>query len=261
MPKAAQPFDSYGEKMKGIYKFAEKTIEVESLYKGVHEYCADYRCEYRPDLSVKITPEDIEYERKRSAQTDIAEGRSVVEYPDDYLEELAVYRKICEEMPFYDTFLFHGSVIAVNGEAYLFTAKSGTGKSTHTRLWRKLLGDKAVMVNDDKPLLKVGERVVAYGTPYNGKHGLGQNIAVPLKAICLLERAKENSITKITKAQAYDMLLQQAYRPMTGAALKKTLELIDKTAEKTALYRLGCNMDISAAETAYYAMSGEEKQV
>lgn len=73
------------------------------------------------------------------------------------LEETAVYRKIADKMVDYDTFVFHGSVIAVEGQAYLFTAKSGTGKSTHTRLWREMLGDKAVMVNDDKPMLRVTE--------------------------------------------------------------------------------------------------------
>ena len=160
-------------------------------------------------------------------------------------------------MPDYGTFLFHGSCVAVDGQGYLFTAKSGTGKSTHTRLWREYLGDKAVMVNDDKPLLSVLESgVIVHGTPYNGKHKLGSNISVPLKAICILERAEENHIERITKAQAYAMLLQQVYRPQDSAQMAKTLQLIDKAAERTELYRLGCNMDISAAETAYNAMKG-----
>ena len=95
----------------------------------------------------------------------------------------------------YDTILFHGSVIAVDGIGYLFTAKSGTGKSTHTRLWREYFGDRAAMVNDDKPLLKITDSsVIAYGTPYNGKHRLGTNISVPLKAICILTRAADNHI-------------------------------------------------------------------
>ncbi|MBR1739725.1 MAG: hypothetical protein IJ737_05470 [Ruminococcus sp.] len=155
------------------------------------------------------------------------------------------------------TFLFHGFCIAVDGQAYLFTAKSGTGKSTHTRLWREMLGDKAVMVNDDKPLLKCTDRgIIAYGTPYNGKHRLGENIAVPLKAVCILERSPENIIRRIDKSEAYPMLLQQAYRPADKAALSLTLSLIDRLAAQTELYRLGANMDISASETAYNAMKG-----
>lgn len=157
----------------------------------------------------------------------------------------------------YGSMVFHGSVIAVDGQGYLFTAKSGTGKSTHTRLWRELLGEKAVMVNDDKPILHVtDDGVTAYGTPYNGKHRLGNDISVPLKAICILQRAEENHIEPISKSEAYAMLLQQVYRPQNSKAMRDTLLLIDKMAELVSFYRLGCNMDISAAETAYNGMKG-----
>ena len=108
---------------------------------------------------------------------------------DEYLETLAVYRKIAEKMIDYDTILFHGSVIAVDGIGYLFTAKSGTGKSTHTRLWRELFGERAVMVNDDKPLIKVSENgIIVYGTPWDGKHRLSTNTFVPLKGICFMSK-------------------------------------------------------------------------
>ena len=121
-------------------------MEVNSLNEAVHKYCAAYVSDGPVDFSVTTTKEDIEYERSRA---------EIPGYSDGYLEELAVYRKISEKMPYYDTILFHGSVVAVDGAAYLCTAASGTGKSTHTRLWREYLGDNAVMVNDDKPLITV----------------------------------------------------------------------------------------------------------
>ena len=243
--------------MKGTYNFAGKAVKINSLFKDVHEYCSEYLCECSPDISVSVTQQDIEYERKKSIKNDIAEGRSIREWSDGYLEELAVYRKIAEKMPEYDTFLFHGSAVAVDGQCYLFTAKSGTGKSTHTRLWRELLGERAVMVNDDKPLIRADrDSITVFGTPYNGKHRLGKNIAVPLKAVCILERAKENHIHRITFADAYPLLLQQCYRPSDSAALVATLRLIDRMSENTAFWRLGCNMDISAAELAYHTMKG-----
>ena len=62
-------------------------------------------------------------------------------YSDIYLETMAVYRKIEDKLLDYDTILFHGSAVAVDGVGYLFTAKSGTGKSTHTRLWREMLSE------------------------------------------------------------------------------------------------------------------------
>ncbi|MBR6102514.1 MAG: hypothetical protein IKP95_08810 [Ruminococcus sp.] len=243
--------------MTAVYRIADKNISIDSLYGRVHDYCRDYLTEEPAELSVRITEEDIEYERSRSERTAELEGRAPHKVSDEYLEELAVYRKISELMPYHGTFLFHGSCIAVEGEGYLFTAVSGTGKSTHAALWRQLLGDKTVMVNDDKPLIKVTDRgAVIYGTPYNGKHRLGSNISVPLKAIALLERSEENSIEAVTAGELYPRLIQQMYRPADPAALALSMSLIDRLLLQVKLYRLKVNMDISAAETAYNAMKG-----
>lgn len=243
--------------LNSVYKIADKTILVDSIYPRVHHLCADYACTEPAELSVKITQEDLVYERSRSELSAQAEGSDYVEEREDYLEELAVYRKICEMMPKYDTILFHGSCVAVDGQAYLFTAPSGTGKSTHTRLWRELLGEKAVMVNDDKPLIKLTDNgAVIYGTPYNGKHSLGTNMCAPLRSICIISRAEENSICRADAAQVYPLVLQQVYRPADREALVKTLGLVDRLINSVDLYSLGCNMDISAAELSYNTMKG-----
>ena len=241
--------------MKAIYKIADKAVEICSLYSEVHELCAGYEYAGEPDFTVETTESDIEFEKERSAAEDAAEGRKTVNYSHSYLETLAVYRKIADNMLAYDTILFHGSAIAVDGEAYLFTAKSGTGKSTHTRLWRELFGARAVMVNDDKPLIKITEQgATVYGTPWNGKHRLGSNISAPLRAVCVLTRAAENNIVRTDKKSVYPMLLQQTHRPKTPALMVKMLTLVDRLAAKTGLYRLGCNMDPDAARVAYEEM-------
>ena len=238
------------------YKIADVCFALESIFETVHDMYKDYVFSGEPEFVITTTQEDIEFEREKSRREREVEGLKPYDFKDEYLETLAAYRKLAVKMTEYDTFLFHGSVIAVDGKAYLFTAKSGTGKSTHTRLWRELLGERAVMVNDDKPLLKVGEDcVTVFGTPYNGKHKLGCNMSAPLKAICIIERGEQNSIEKISTSSAYDMLLQQAYRPSDGLALAKTLELIDKACERLSLYRLKANMDISAAELSFGTMS------
>ena len=144
---------------------------------------------------ITITQSDIDFEREKSAREDIKEGIPIRHFSDAYLETLAVYRKIADYLLSCNTLLFHGSVIAVDGEGYLFTAKSGTGKSTHTRLWREYFGERAVMVNDDKPLLHITDSgMTAYGTPWDGKHRLSTNTAVPLKGICILTRDTTNHI-------------------------------------------------------------------
>jgi hypothetical protein len=149
-------------------------------------------------------------------------------------------------------------VVAVDGQGYLFTARSGTGKSTHTRLWREAFGTRAVMVNDDKPLLRIGQKgATAYGTPWDGKHRLSSNMAVPLRGLCILERADKNHICPVTFQQALPMLLQQSYRPPQPERLARTLALVEKLGRSVPLYRLGCNMDIEAAYVAYEGMNTE----
>jgi hypothetical protein len=276
-------------------RMADKNIKITPIYDYLKEYCRDYRItevseqnkNLTPDIEIKVNDKDILYEREKSAHEDELLGIPVRHFTDEYLETLAVYRKIAEKLLDYDTLLFHGSLIAVDGQGYLFTAKSGTGKSTHTRLWRETLGDRAVMVNDDKPLLRlVNQRadgghgtddtvtdhgkqndngkeqhsVVAYGTPWDGKHRLSTNISVPLKAICILERSKTNHIEAITAKEAYAMLLQQTYRPKNAERMMKTLPLVDLLGKSVKLYRLRCNMESEAAVVAYEAMLTTEKE-
>ena len=238
--------------MSHIYCFADVRVGVESVHAAVHGLGADYAADGPAAFTVRTAQRDIDAERSRAERPG---------FSDAYLETLAVCRGIAERLPFYDAFLFHGSAVAVDGEAYLFTARSGTGKSTHTRLWRELLGARAVMVNDDKPWVRVtGERAVVYGSPWDGKHHLSRNIAVPLRAVCILERAAENTIRPVSGTDALATLLQQIYRPADPAALERTLELIDRLCGRVSLYRLGCNMDIGAAELSWRIMRGEQAE-
>ena len=241
---------------------AERLTAATCIFPYARDLCRDYLCNGAPDISISITPQDIAYERVKAAREDELEGLPVRNLSDEQLEITALQRKLTEVLFDYDTLLFHGSIVAVDGEGYLFTAKSGTGKSTHTRLWREHFGDRAVMVNDDKPFLKLeDDRVTAYGSPWNGKHRLGCNMSVPLKAICILERGSENEITSITSKEALPMLLQQSQRPMDHRKLVKYLDMLDRLCERTAFYRLKCNMDPQAAVVAYEAMSGNKKEI
>lgn len=233
-------------------------ISVKSIYSYVQHMCSNYIIDDEFDFSIEIFQKDIDYEREKSIRDDKKNGIAVRYFSDEYLETLAVYRKIAEKMIDYDTLLFHGSVIAVDGVGYLFTAKSGTGKSTHTRLWRELLGHRAVMVNDDKPLLKVTDKeIIAYGTPWDGKHRLSHNISVPLKAICILKRGEVNGIESIDKKSAFPMLVQQCYRSTNSVKMMKIMSLIDTMGDCVELYQLHCNMDKEAAKIAYEGMKGD----
>jgi hypothetical protein len=109
------------------------------------------------------------------------------------------------------------------------------------------------MVNDDKPFLQITpEGVTAWGSPWMGKHGLGANIQVPLKAICILDRGEDNRIRPISSQEALPMLFQQSQRPADRENLLKYMDLIDQLADRCAFYRMACNMDPQAAATILY---------
>ena len=236
-------------------KLADIPVRIRAIWPELRQFLEDYLTEEEAAFTLETRQEDIEQERIMSARTRAAEGLPALRSSDAYLETLAIYRKLAEELVERDVLLFHGSVVAVDGEAYLFAARSGTGKSTHTRLWREVFGERAVMINDDKPLLHIGaEGAAVFGTPWNGKHRLGTNGSAPLRAICILERGKTNRIERIDRRTAYPILLQQTYRPASAEALQRTLTLIDRLTERVALFRLFCNMEPEAARVSYEAM-------
>ena len=242
-------------KHSGVYKIANHVIKITSRYTLVHKMCEPYACDEEPEFCVETDMEDIFEEEVKARQEDALEGLPRARYLRVHLEMTAIYRKVTEKLIENGLFLFHGSVISVDGQAYLFTAKSGTGKSTHTALWRELFGSRAIMVNDDKPLLELSENgVTVHGTPWNGKHNLGTNISVPLKAICVLERGDKNMIERMQAAEAFPMILQQSNRSITADKMIKTLELLEETLKRVPAYRLKCNMDIEAAKVAFEGM-------
>lgn len=244
-----------------VLEIAGKRIGVVCHFEETRQYCEGYLGEAGPvDFTVSITIDDVYAEHVKSKEEAKAEGRPFVRTPPPLLEPLAVYRKIATRLLEDDILLFHGSAICVDGEGYLFTAVSGTGKSTHTRLWREVFGDRAVMINDDKPLLKVeGDRVLICGTPWNGKHRLGSSIMVPLKGLCILTRGTQNSIEPISMSEVLPILVQQSFRPATAGAIPAVLELIRKIVDRAELYRLACNMDPEAATVAFEGMNRKEK--
>jgi hypothetical protein len=110
----------------------------------------------------------------------------------------------------YDGLMLHASAIAYKGQAYLFSGPSGVGKSTHTRLWKSVLGEEVQVFNDDKPALRrLDGKWYAYGTPWCGKDGININMRVPLAGICFLRQAPENRITALSPEDAIPEIVSQ----------------------------------------------------
>ena len=185
----------------------------------------------------------------------IAEGIRPRVYSPSHLERAAIQRAFAERLLERNVLLLHGSTVAVDGRAYLFTAKCGTGKSTHTRLWCQAFGERAQMVNDDKPFLAVtAGGVIAYGSPWCGKHGLGNPISAPLQGICLLHRGAENRIFPLAPEDALSFLRSQAFVPRDRAKLSLTEQLLQRLTDQVPLWEMECNKELQAALVAYHAM-------
>lgn len=238
-------------------KLADVTIGINSIFEEVFNMCRDYICDEPEAFSVSITQSDIDFERDKSNKEAAFEGRPIVAFSDAYLETLAVYRKIAVGLLDYNVLLMHGSAVCADGKAYLFTAPSGVGKTTHSRLWLENI-EGSFIINGDKPLIRIADDgCIIYGTPWSGKENINKNTSASLKAVCFLERSAENKIFEVKFSEVIPALFQQVYRPENPEAMLKTMNLIKKFGAATRFYRLGCNMLPDAAITAYEGMRND----
>ena len=175
-----------------------------------------------------------------------------------------LYRLAVEELPKHGSFIAHAAVIEYDGRAYAFMAPSGTGKSTHIKLWMDTLGPEATVINGDKPILRldktpVGEpQVIACGSPWAGKEGWQTNTSAPLAGLCFLMRGSADKCHRITPAEAFDSAVRQIYMPSDPVSAVKTLEFVDVLLQTVPLYRLSCTMNKTAVKASFEAMTGRD---
>ncbi|MBQ7328718.1 MAG: hypothetical protein IJX01_02280 [Oscillospiraceae bacterium] len=234
-----------------VMEVAGLATYVQPMFFSTREYCHLYLTERNPDFFVEVTPEDLIHQQAALDQEADREGLRRRKFTDHFLERTVIQAKIAGKLLERGTLLLHGSTVAVDGQAYLFTAPCGTGKSTHTRFWREQFGDRAVMVNDDKVFLQLRqEGVWAYGSPWTGKHGIGTNISMPLKGICFLQRGTENLIQKAMPEKWQPELIHQCFMPE-----ERYFPLVWNLAQMVPLWEMSCTKDPQAATIAYEVMS------
>lgn len=207
----------------------------------------------RPPV-ITIEPSDEDLDKTQAGFDLMNEAHSWPKYRYDaeFLENNAIHRILAEKLLSYGVLLIHGSALSADGQAVIFTAPSGTGKSTHSGLWRKKFGDRILMINDDKPMIRISDgKAVVYGTPWNGKHRLSNNISAPLKAIVKLERDEINHIAPMKKSDAFSSLVAHAYLSKDPVIMERVLELERQILNAADFYLLGCNMTEEAAEVSF----------
>ena len=236
-------------------KIAGHTGRITALFESTPLYFGAYLTEEAPEFFVSVNRENLAFEQRDLLEEALREGFRPRTFTDPFLERAAIGRQFAEFLLGHGTLWLHGSALALDGCGYLFTARSGTGKSTHTRLWRECFGDRAVVVNDDKPFVTLtGSGALLHGSPWSGKHGLDTNITVPLRGICLLERGQDNRIEPANPETVLPLLCKQAYEPLTPEKAAVSHALLQTLSQRVPLWRMACNKDPEAAETACRGM-------
>lgn len=144
--------------------------------------------------------------------------------------------------------ILHSSFIDVGGEAVLFTAPSGTGKSTQAELWRENRG--AVVINGDKSVLRVIDSVpCASGLPYSGSSGICLNRTLPLKAVVYLEQAKENTVVRLRGFAAFRKVWEGiCVNTWDADQVSRASELVQSIVTSVPVYLQKCTPDLRAVE-------------
>ena len=230
-----------------LFKIADLYVGIDFKFETLKEQTPIYETDDKPeiiDIVVRASDEAIQNARKN--------------YPgltDNNYEYLITGTGFYNVLIDFDGLMIHSSAVLYKDGVYLFSADSGTGKSTHTQLWLKAFGEEAQILNDDKPAVRIiDDKVYAYGTPWSGKTNLNINTKAELKGICFIERGEKNEIKKVEPGQVIGDLFKQTMRPSDAQRMNKLIDTMNKLLNVVPVYRLKCNMDVEAAYVAYEGM-------
>ena len=226
----------------GIYEFASVVVRIESIYDYFHNMAKNYKTNKEAKYNICICEDDIKAEINNEEDK---------KFPMYYLETLAIYRKFLDIAINEGVFLFHSSSFMIDENAYIVTAPSGTGKSTHVRYLSEVYKERFSYINDDKPLIKLdnGDFYV-YGSPWNGKHKLDNNVNKKLKAIFFLKRSEKDDVKKMNASNAFNVIYSQVHKPKGIDALKLIIDYITKLASIVSCYELFATNSVSSCEAS-----------
>ena len=224
------------------YKIADVVVEMQQQFDETAYWYAPYLYdgEEEPEFSIGVTDEEINYL--------VTEGVGIT---PSIAENMVLGNKFNRRlMKFYGSYI-HSSAMVFDGKAYLFSAPSQTGKSTHTKKWLNRFGDRVKIINDDKPSFRfINDKCIVYGTPFAGGTDVQLNTSAELGALVFIERAEENSLEKLPTSRAVSLLISQSPGRANERVGDRQLEMFSMLLSKYPAYLLRCNMDDSAVDTA-----------
>ena len=229
-----------------IYSICKFNVEYEPRFERLTKRSAKYIAEDQsvtPDFSFEVTDEDIK--------------KHIEKYPmtDDLAEYVVAGIKFYRELVLRGAFFLHSAALCVDNKGYVFTGPCGAGKSTHAGLWREYFKENVISVNDDKPAVRFfdGEPYIC-GTPFSGKFDINTNVIVPLCGISILAKSPENSIVRVSSAEAMNVLMEQTLRPETPHEMMALFDMFDSLLKKVPVYKLSCNISEDAVKLSYNSM-------
>ena len=230
------------------FQIADLRVDMECSGEILRKQGRPYRLEpFRPvDITIQIPEEKLAGAREKNPHLT----------PDE-CEYILTGFEFARSLLDFDGFCLHASAVALENRAVLFSAPCGTGKSTHAALWQQYFGqDKAVILNDDKPALRLAEGVFqVYGTPWSGKTDLNTNTRAPLQAVVFLEQAAANRVRRLTSREAVRLLVYQSLRPGGDPVrMERLLELLDALLRRIPVYHLECTASIEAVKIVFEAI-------
>ncbi len=236
------------------YNIAGLKVRAECRGELTNSRLEAYRCkEFRQaDIEINIPDIVILNEKKRNPH-----------FSYDECEYMLTAMVFYDEIIKHGGLLLHSSAISLDGEAYLFSAPSGVGKSTHIKLWQKVFGkERTFVINDDKPaIIERDGAFFACGTPWSGKYDISRNVSVPLRGIAFLERGEKNEVTRIAPSEALVLFMEQTLRPVDHEKTAKLLTLVDRLFSQVPIFKAKVNMKSEAAWASYNAMSAKNMGV
>ncbi len=226
-----------------VYKIAGLTVNFNCRFDLLKSRSEKYLCcEDMAQISLSLD-EDYYISRRKKFPA----------LSDEEIEYIGMGAAFYKELLCFDGMMLHSSAVKLNDEAYLFSAPSGTGKSTHTEGWLSVFPE-AEIINDDKPAIrKIDGRYYAFGTPFSGKNDISINKGYPIKGICFLDRG-ENCIKKLNVQSAMTPLFNQTIRPDDESKMDLLCKRAEDLLESVSFYAMLCDISEEAVKMAYDMM-------
>lgn len=250
-----EPFRMESEKVEPIHV----VYQIMNLWE---DYENDSECN-KKDFAVKkinnkfvrIYPAKVANSMKKILIYSEEKNKMIIQYPmqkDVFLfEHFNIWNYMAFENPllYYQAFILHSSFISWQNNGILFTAPSGTGKSTQADLWKKY--EDADIYNGDRTIIrKIDGKYYGFGSPYAGSSGIYRNEAAPIKAIVVIEQGPDNVIRRLHGREAFLPLFRETLmNTWNKEYMEKMTDLLMDAACQIPVYHLSCRPDQDAVNT------------